>query len=1258
MHDKATKENWHEDFIVTLAAQLRPKIYVELGLYRCELFNKIIPYADYLIGVNVSADAEKWMHNSQKTTFLNLSTDEFANALGSHPILIDLLFIDADHSKESVLSDFWNFFPYVKDDGVILLHDTYPKNQHYTDKGLCGDAYRAIDQLKEHSSEFELMTVPIPPGLTIVRKRKRQVPWIDLSQTTSELNSDNFDSHVTKSISMPTFVSKIKQVFPNDHEIETIVEIGALDGKDSQYFKKVFPHARVCAIEALPENFDRYLKKLEDIECFNALISNIDGPRNFYKKEVNGIHSIFNRGDEYGGYVMVLPSYRFDTFARMQNIKSVDVLKLDVEGATIEVLEGMGEYLYRLKIIHLESESFPFFEGQKLHSEVVSFLERNGFSLMELTSFPIQPGRFQYDSIWINKRYVSTDKENFEGQQTEAVPTSQPYKVICITQIFNEIRKENLPRFWQYIQPLVDGVIVYDDGSTDGSYEYLQGKTLEIIRGGSNDFKNEINHKKILLDRALNYKPDFILWLDADEVLSTDSREEIQILCRYAVDNNIDGIALHEVNLWRSSDWKRTDNSYDLGWFVRLWRVTPDISFSTSDRGLHQQQYPHSIKTIERVNLLSVIHFGFASNRSLAFKYLVYRSHGQKGWELERLLDESTLTLERVSPKLFPRGLYRSDDKPEQRLFRDAVIEVERYRREVFKPRVSIICLIYKSLEWLKFVYQQVLKYTNLEDKEFYFVANDASPEVLEYLNKNYIPHYVWTNSEEQKSEWYINNVYRAWNFGARMAKGDYLLFINSDMAFSEGWDSNLFDKLNGKNCVTSRLIESGKLPSGEHAISLNFGRLPHEYQEASFNSYSERIKEDRCLDGGLFMPLLINKGFFDQAGGYPEGNIVPGSNIFQPEIARKDMPCISGDVVLMQKLSSFGVQHQTSLNSLVYHFQCGEMDSSVQNERISDESAPLVFCNDYLQGRMGEQTMWGFLLSNMPNSIGLDVETLNASDRLEDAARNYILLNCAPNTIIVQNASFISRISHDFFSVLYLQDNLRGMGRHSAQQEENLSGADVLVANSSITAASYPEYMFEIIPIGVNSQMFAPMNKAECRAELHVPNCKVGIFVGDFSAVKGWLKVKTVIDNHPEMFWIVVSKDNNQYNTPNCVTFNRISQHKLAKLFNCADVFILGSPVETQCLAAIEACLCGVPVVMHETGIFADFLPEERDQIGYFGEDFEVGLNKVLHGSYYPRDLIIEKKLTVEGMVEKWRSLISKYKVFADQKNLRRIRY
>src|SRR5438309_10306534 len=116
-------------------------------------------------------------------------------------------------------------------------------------------------------------------------------------------------------------------------------------------------------------------------------------------------------------------------------------------------------------------------------------------------------------------------------------------------------------------------------------------------------------------------------------------------------------------------------------------------------------------------------------------------------------------------------------------------------------PKYSIVCLIYKSVEWLEFVYNQILSYTNIDNVEFFFVANDPVPEVKKYLKTHQINHYIWNNSEEQRKEWYINNVYRAWNFGAKKGKGEFIIFINSDMAFTPDWFTNLIKAYNGSNC-------------------------------------------------------------------------------------------------------------------------------------------------------------------------------------------------------------------------------------------------------------------------------------------------------------------------------------------------------------------------------------------------------------------------------------------------------------------------
>jgi hypothetical protein len=127
---------------------------------------------------------------------------------------------------------------------------------------------------------------------------------------------------------------------------------------------------------------------------------------------------------------------------------------------------------------------------------------------------------------------------------------------------------------------------------------------------------------------------------------------------------------------------------------------------------------------------------------------------------------------------------------------------------------------------------------------------------------------------------------------------------------------------------VSSRLVESGKLPSGLYGIGQDFGRNYDSYQEDLFQNFARAVSIPHIQSGGLFMPLLIRKLHFVMVGGYPEGQVVTGSDIYHPVIAKWGEPCISGDTVIMQKLKDQGIIHQTAFDSIVYHFQWGEKDS------------------------------------------------------------------------------------------------------------------------------------------------------------------------------------------------------------------------------------------------------------------------------------------------------------------------------------------
>lgn len=241
--------------------------------------------------------------------------------------------------------------------------------------------------------------------------------------------------------------------------------------------------------------------------------------------------------------------------------------------------------------------------------------------------------------------------------------------------------------------------------------------------------------------------------------------------------------------------------------------------------------------------------------------------------------------------------------------------------------KISIACLIYKSVRWLKFVYEQVQKHTDMSNKEFYFVANDACNDVLNYLQENNIPHYIHNNTEEQRKEWYINNVYRAWNTAGRVAKGEYIVFINSDMAFTPGWLDKLENNITESSVICSRLVERGIMRSGLYGIEKNFGDRPENYLESDFVYFANSVAKNIICDGGLYMPMLIKKEHIEKIGYFPEGNVVPGSDRYHPIYAvQGESDCISGDKIFVEKLKDIGIQHKTHFNSIVYHFQQGEM--------------------------------------------------------------------------------------------------------------------------------------------------------------------------------------------------------------------------------------------------------------------------------------------------------------------------------------------
>lgn len=152
----------HSDFIRNIAYIYKPKVYLELGLYAGETFMKVLPFCEKAIGVD-TIDG----HISAGEIHIKTTTEFFRDFKEN----VDMVFIDADHSYESVKQDFLNCIKILNRGGVIILHDTDPEHDGLFDKGYCGTSYKFAREL-EDSKDYNIITIPVAEaGLSIVTRK-------------------------------------------------------------------------------------------------------------------------------------------------------------------------------------------------------------------------------------------------------------------------------------------------------------------------------------------------------------------------------------------------------------------------------------------------------------------------------------------------------------------------------------------------------------------------------------------------------------------------------------------------------------------------------------------------------------------------------------------------------------------------------------------------------------------------------------------------------------------------------------------------------------------------------------------------------------------------------------------------------------------------------------------------------------------------------------------------------------------------------
>ena len=79
---------------------------------------------------------------------------------------------------------------------------------------------------------------------------------------------------------------------------------------------------------------------------------------------------------------------------------------MDIQGAELLALKGLGNRLKDIKIVHTEADFLEIYEGQPLYKDIEKFMSNNNFQFIGFTS----KHEFACDAVFLNKSYFSSQQ--------------------------------------------------------------------------------------------------------------------------------------------------------------------------------------------------------------------------------------------------------------------------------------------------------------------------------------------------------------------------------------------------------------------------------------------------------------------------------------------------------------------------------------------------------------------------------------------------------------------------------------------------------------------------------------------------------------------------------------------------------------------------------------------------------------------------------------------------------------------------------